>query len=57
VTIDFDTLVRDAQTADREIFEARADAERAWLDNGGIDELAAYFEADAADADPDILSH
>lgn len=57
MTIDFDTLVRDAQTADREIFEARADAERAWLDNGGIDELAAYFEADAADADPDILSH
>ena len=51
MTADFGSVVRDAETVDREIFEARADDERAWLDNGGIDDLAVYFEADAADAD------
>jgi len=29
--------------AEREIADAWADAYRTWLDEGGIDELAAYF--------------
>lgn len=53
MSIDFETLVREAETADREVFEARADEERTWLDEGGIDILAAHYGA--ADPTDDFL--
>lgn len=44
-----DTKDTDTLQAEREIADAWADAYRTWLDEGGIDELAAYF-GDVADA-------
>lgn len=43
-----ETVVRDAETVEREdadVMDLRAEEHRAWLDNGGIDDLAAHYGA------------
>jgi hypothetical protein len=49
-----DPTIRDAETSERmdaEVLDVLADENRAWLDNGGIDALAAHFGADTSDTD------
>ncbi len=51
-----ETVVRDAETVEREdaeVMDLRAEEHRAWLDNGGIDELAAHYGA--VDSSDDFL--
>ena len=49
-----EVLVADAETSEREVFEALADRHAEWLDNGGIDALAAEFEGPPVDPTDDL---